>query len=845
MPMPEVIPSDPVGLSEQQAQARLAQEGPNALPSGHGRSLLRIAFEVLREPMLQLLVAAGLVYLWLGDRGEAAMLVAAVVLTVSITIVQERRSERVLEALRDLSSPRALVIRSGTRRRIAGREVVRGDVLVLSEGDRVPADASLLSANDLQTDESLLSGESLSVSKRVRSSADEFARPGGEDLPFVYSGTLVVRGQGIAEVIATGARSELGRIGKALEGLGSEVSPLHRKTRRLVRVLASVGLGASLCLVLFYGIVRGSWLDGLLAGITLAMSMLPEEIPLVLTVFMVMGAWRLSRHRVLTRRSAAIETLGSATVLCTDKTGTLTQNRMSIGAMELDGASWSAGDAPLPREFHALLEFGILASEIEPFDPMDRAFVELGRAQLAGGERLHERLMLEFDYGFRRPLMAMTHAWRGADGGRRVIATKGAPEAIADLCHLDGERLARVRDAALRLAERGLRVLAVARASFEGAALPAEPQAFAFEFLGLVGLADPIRDSVPTAVAECRRAGIDVLMITGDYPATALAIARQAGIDTSGGVLDGLELERSDAAQLQQRLAQVRVFARILPEQKLRLVESLKARGEIVAMTGDGVNDAPSLKAAHIGIAMGGRGTDVAREAASLVLLDDDFGSIVQAARQGRRILDNVTKAMGFILAVHVPIAGLSLLPVMLGGPLFFTPVHLAFLELIIDPVCSIVFEAETEEGDVMARPPRSPLAPLFPRALVLRSLLQGACVLLFVGLFLLALMHLEVPQAAARGAGFTALVVSNFGLIAANRSFQPALAGAWARPNPAFWRILAATAALLGLALLVPPVRELFHFGPASPALIASAIGVGLGVFVVLELLKPWTSRR
>ncbi|HYM02658.1 MAG TPA: cation-translocating P-type ATPase, partial [Stellaceae bacterium] len=779
----------PAGLSEEEAAMRLRREGPNELPQAARRDLLRIALEVGREPMFQLLIAAGLIYLFLGDLGEAAMLLAFVVITISISIVQERRTEKVLEALRDLTSPRALVIRGGERKRIAGREVVRGDVVILAEGDRVPADASLLEANELQTDESLLTGESVPVRKIARSGAPALARPGGDDLPVVFSGTMVVRGQGVAEVTATGASSEIGKIGKALSGIEHAPTPLHAETRRLVRLFAAIGMALSVVVVLLYGVTRGDWLAGVLAGITLAMSMLPEEFPLVLTVFMVMGAWRISQQRVLTRRSAAIETLGAATVLCTDKTGTLTLNRMTIAELEAGAERWQPDAGALPERFHRLLEYGILASERDPFDPMEKAFQELGRKHLTDTEHLHRKWLLAHDYGLSPDMLAMSHVWKALDHEQYFVAMKGAPEAVADLCHLDPDRVAELRRSVDQMASRGMRVLGVAAASYEGAVWPGTQHDFDFVFLGLVGLADPLRPGVREAVADCRGAGIKVAMITGDYPATARAIAEQAGIDASGGVLSGEEMQRLDDDALRARIGGVAVFARVLPEQKLRLVTAFEANGEVVAMTGDGVNDAPSLKAAHIGIAMGGRGTDVAREASALVLLDDDFGSIVTAVRLGRRIFDNLQKAMGFILAVHVPIAGLSLLPLLLGYPLLFTPVHIVFLELVIDPVCSIVFEAEPEEGDVMRRRPRARNAPLFSGKLMVWSVFQGLVVLLAVGVFFLGLLHRGELEGEARAAAFLALVTANFGLVVVNRSYGASIAAALGRSNRAFWR--------------------------------------------------------
>jgi Ca2+-transporting ATPase len=804
------------GLTEAEAQTRLKTEGPNELPRPDRRTPLRIVWEVLREPMLALLLVGGVVYMVLGDLKEAIILLAFATLSIAITVVQETRTERVLEALRDLTSPRALVIRDGAQKRIAGREVVRGDLILLAEGDRVPADAVLIQCHDLQTDESLLTGESVPVRKIAGTPAPEAHRPGGDDLPTVFSGSLVVRGSGTAEVAATGLRSEIGRIGQSLSAMETEPSRLQAETTRLVRLCAMGGGVLCLLTVVLFGTMRGGWLDAILAGIALGMAMLPEEFPVVLTVFMAMGAWRISRARVLTRRASAIETLGSATVLCTDKTGTLTENRMTIAE-----ASPPGGDT---------VAFGVLASAQQPTDPMEKAFHTAGPPPDAGWKLVHQ-------YGLRPDLLAMSNVWQTPDGV--VVAAKGAPEAIAALCHAEVDKRA-VDD----MAARGLRVLGVARASFTGSEWPESQRDFAFEFLGLVGLADPLRPSVVGAVEECRSAGIRVVMITGDYPATARAIARQAGLDADE-ILTGDALARMDDKELGEQVRTATVFARIMPEQKLRIVTALKADGEIVAMTGDGVNDAPSLKAAHIGIAMGGRGTDVAREASSIVLLDDDFGSVVHAVRLGRRIYDNLRKAMGFIFAVHVPIAGLALLPLLLGLPVLLGPMHIAFLEMVIDPVCSLVFEAETEEADIMRRKPRNQNDPLFSGRLIGWGILQGSVAFALVGTIFVVALRRGMPEDEVRALTFFSLVLAIVALIFVNRSFGASPLQALRRPNVALALVLPGVAGMLGVTLLWPFARDLFRFGPLHADDLALAFGAGVLVLVVLEGAKAlWHGR-
>ena len=840
----------PTGLSEVEAQARLIAEGFNELPKSSRRTPLRIAFEVIREPMLALLLGGGAVYLALGDLQEALILLVFATLSVVITIVQEARTERVLEALRDLTSPRALVIRDGERKRIAGREVVRGDLVVLAEGDRVPADLRLIQNQDLQIDESLLTGESVPVRKIAARAGDlpVERRPGGDDLPFAFSGSLVARGSGIGEVLATGANSEIGVIGQSLSTMETEAPRLQRQTKRLVGIFALVGGAVSVLAVVLYGVLRGGWLDAVLVGIALGMSMLPEEFPMVLTIFMAMGAWRISQARVLTRRAAAIETLGSATVLCTDKTGTLTENRMTIAELRTpDDKSLRLPDgsnAAMPAAFGELVEIGVLASAEIPFDPMERAFHKLAQERLPKRTDSSDRRLAR-GYGLRPELLAMSNAWQSsAEGSGCLIATKGSPEAIAAICRLPADRVASIKNVVDAMATEGLRVLGVARSSHAGDQLPDNQTGFDFEFMGLVGLADPLRAGVPNAVGDCRSAGIKVIMITGDYPATARAIASQAGLEVDN-VVTGEWLKSLDDAALAEQVKTATVFARIMPEQKLAIVRALKANGEIVAMTGDGVNDAPSLKAANIGIAMGGRGTDVAREASSIVLLDDDFGSIVKAVRLGRRIYDNLRKAMGFILAVHVPIAGLALLPLLFGLPILFGPIHIAFLEMVIDPACSLVFEAETEEDDIMKRPPRDPEAALFSRSLIAWSLVQGMLAFALVaGIFLFAL-HWEMPENEIRALTFFSLVLTIVGLIFVNRTFSQSLLLALFRPNRSLGVAVGLVAAALAVTLLSTLARELFRFGPLHPGDIAVAFSAGLTVLVCLEFLKYFWRER
>ena len=834
------------GLAQELAQARLRDEGPNELPRAPARSVWRVVVDVFREPMFRLLLGAGAIYLVLGDLREALLLLVFATLSVAITVVQQTRTERALEALRDLSSPRALVIRDGRQQRIAGRDVVREDLILLSEGDRVPADAVLLSATDLTADESILTGESVPVGKRAARAGEPAAPPGGDDLPFVFSGSLIVRGHAVAQVRATGARSEIGRIGAMLREIAPETTPLSLQLKRLVRWFAAAGLATSAAVFVIYGITEGAWLQGLLAGIALAMALLPEEFPLVMTVFLALGARRIAQRNVLARRAASVEALGAATVLCVDKTGTLTLNRMSVAELRSgESAQRLAPHDVLASPLAELVRIAAMACASAAVDPMEQALLERGRALLPRAVPVRE-------YALTPELLAMSNVWPAqpersdAAGDLQapcLVAAKGAPEAIAQLCGLDATQHALMRHHVEAMAARGVRVIGVARAQFHGTEWPDTQRGFSFAYVGLIGFADPLRPSVPAAIEQCRAAGVRVIMVTGDYPATARAIARQAGLLADADVLSGAEIDRLDEAALQQRLRETAVCARVMPRHKLRIVEALKADGEVVAMTGDGVNDAPSLRAAHIGIAMGGRGTDVAREAASLVLLDDDFGSIVEAIALGRRVYDNIRKAMAYILAVHVPIAGLALLPMLVGWPIVIGPVHIAFLEFVIDPVCSVVFEAEPAEADVMRRAPRPPAQPVFSRGLIPWSLLQGALALLVVVALHVALRFGGVVDEDVRLVTFVTVVLTNVALIFVNRTFGGSLDGALRRPNASLRIMLVVLTIVLALVLGLPWFRHVFGFGTVHWSYLMASVAVSAALALVLEWMKRWWS--
>ena len=722
-----------------------------------------------------------------------------------------------------------------------------GDILIIHEGDRVPADAQVLYCVNLALDESLLTGESVPVRKAAWDGIASWGRPGGDDLPSVYSGSLVVQGKGVARVHATGIQTEMGKIGRALESLEPGETPLQKETGRIVRIFAIAGLSLSVLVVVIYGLTRGAWLDGFLAGIALAMAMLPEEFPVVLILFLALGAWRIAQQQVLTRRMPAIEALGAVTVLCVDKTGTLTLNRMSVRKLFAGGHFYDLGEqqTELPDAFHELLEFAVLASQREPFDPMDKSLKQAGDRYLYDTEHLHRDWTWVYEYPLSRSILALSQVWRSANDAAVVVAAKGAPEAIADLCHFTEAARAGLERSVRAMTDEGLRVLGVARAACAESELPREQHDFLFEFLGLLGFDDPVRPRVGGSVAACHAAGIRVTMITGDYPGTARHVAEEIGLTPADQCITGPELDKMADDELRRHIRTVSIFARVVPEQKLRLVQALKANGEIVAMTGDGVNDAPALKAAHIGIAMGQRGTDVARETAALVLLDDDFSSIVEAVRLGRRIFENLQKAMSYIFAIHIPIAGISLLPVLFQWPLVLLPLHIAFLELIIDPACSIAFEAEPADADAMTRPPRIVGEPLFNRRTLLLSMLQGAVVLLVaLGVFLVAFYRGQ-GDSDARTLTFTTLIIANVALILTNRSWSRTIVATLRSPNSALWWVLSGTLIFLGLVLYVPLLRGMFRFSTLHGDDLMISVGAGISSILWFEALKLLGRRK
>jgi Ca2+-transporting ATPase len=814
------------GLSHQEAALRLKQFGFNELNVYGQPAAWRTLKEVMSEPMFLLLLACGLLYVLIGDYREGIILMVAFSVIMVITYWQAQKTRRTLDALRALSAPRVLVRREGNVYRIAAREVVPGDLMLLSEGDRISADALLISALGLMVDESILTGESVPVYRSIKQ---------GENR--VYSGTLVVKGSAEAEVLNTAGRSEVGGIALSLAGIAATDTPMQKELKALTRKLAWMGLGISISVIFIFYVTRHNWVQALLTGLSSAMAIMPEEFPVVLTVFMALGAWRLSSKQVLTRKPSAIETLGSATVLCTDKTGTLTQNRMTLVQLSDGDQIYPLDESSLPEPGRQLLKAAALCSRVRTADPIDNAVMR--EWQTRQGAFVHPGQPI-WEMSPDNEIRLMAAAYHITGSGITEVYCKGAPETVLALCGLDNNEP--IQQHLRQQAREGFRLLCLASAQIEGNTLPSDLADFGFSFAGFAAFYDPLRPEVVEAMKACVMAGIRPIMITGDYPVTAVSIAQKAGMP-HGEVVTGEDLQRLSPEALVERVKTAVVFARVTPGQKLTIVNALKEAGEVVAMTGDGVNDAPALKAADIGIAMGNRGTDVAREAAALVLLDDNFASIVSGIRMGRRIYDNLQKAITFIFSVHIPIIGLTLLPAFFSVlPIILLPIHIVFLELIIDPVCAIAFESEREEPDIMRRKPRQLLRRFFGGREMGYALLRGMVLLgmvIFIYLMSQAQGHtsgeVRVLAFSALVLGINMLIISG---LSESRGFFTELFSLGKAPA----LILSASWVVLVLIFWLPPLQLFFGF--EIPA-IKHFIPVPIISLLFLGLIESFKSLR
>jgi Ca2+-transporting ATPase len=781
------------GLTSAQAAALLAEYGPNLLvPSTRRHGTLELVWRSIRDPMVLLLVVAALIYLATGDVADAVVTAVALVPIAAVGLVLERRSQKALDRLRELTAPAASVRRDGNFTLIPALEIVPGDVISVREGDVVPADGQLIEGANVVTDEASLTGESMPVEKS----------PDGQKS--LLAGTTVVAGRGTAVVVSTAGRTEYGRVGRLVAEVKQPPTPLERLVRSFTSRLLLVAL--VFCFVVaLVELARGRGLAAaLIAGVSLAIAAVPEEFPMVYTLYLALGAWRLARSNALVRRLSGVEGLGAASVICSDKTGTLTMGRPALALLRPVGAEGSKDGE------RGLLEAALLAAETNPFDPLDIAVVEAARER---GIELGARSIVR-DYGFDQAARYMSHVW-SSEGGFEVAA-KGALEGILVRSHAPAATRAAAETINTELAEKGMRVLAVAHGRLARLGRGRHDDEEHLHFLGLAAFADPLRPGVREAIRECRTAGIRVIMITGDHPATARALA--AALDMPGGdfVATGADVE-AGGARLTEMAARANVFARVRPEQKYALVRELKRQGSIVAMTGDGINDAPALREADIGVAMGKRGTEVAREAATLVLLDDNFATIVAAVREGRRIFTNLRKAFAYLVAFHLPLLVTAFVVPLLGAPLLLLPVHLVLLELFVHPVVSLVFEDAPAAAGLMREAPRSPKQFLLARRDLILAAVQGA--VLSAGVVVLYLGRLSGGESAtdARTVAFVSLLLGQILLLVIERTRPRLIWHGVADFGRVSVVVLLAALAGVVLAVNVPPLAEVLKLVPVS----------------------------
>lgn len=825
------------GLNTDEVNKRIDAFGYNELPSEKPKNIIGIAFEVFKEPMFLLLIACGVLYIILGDINEGLILLSTIFIIIFITFYQYQKTEKALNALKNLSSPRALVIRDGKEIRISGREVVPDDIVILNEGDRVPADGILFDTLNLTVDESILTGESVPVLKSSN-------KDSSNTIGHVYSGTLVVQGKGYAKILTTGIHTKFGEIGRSLLNIKDQETRMHIEMKSLIRNLFILGTIISGVVVIAFYLVRGNFMQSLLIGLANAMAILPEEFPVVLTVFLALGAWRLSKKNVLTRKPSAIETLGSATVLCSDKTGTITQNKMEVSIVYNDnGISLKDTFLENKNQISEIINYAYLASQENPIDPMEKAIKNTNQLL---NENSNTSFQLLKEYALSKSLLAMTRVLKNTTNHETLIVSKGAPESIFKLCNLNYQDIEKYLKIVESFAEKGYRVIAVAKSSFKSNVLPNTQTDLEFDFQGLIGLEDPIRPEVPQAIKECNDAGVKVMMITGDFPTTAKSIAKQIGMKVNGSIITGEELNKMSDDELRNRISNINIFARVVPKQKLRIVKALQDNHEIVAMTGDGVNDAPALKAANIGIAMGNKGTDVAREASSLVLLDDNFSSIVSAIRLGRKIFDNLQKAMSYIIAIHIPIIGLTLMPAFFSSlPILLMPLHIVLLELIIDPICSIAFENEQEEENLMKRKPRNPQEKFFGGNKIFAGVLQGLLLLGMTMTIYFLSIHEGHTNEEVRAIAFSSLVIGNVFLILTNLSKTRNIFKVMTEKNWAVWILISIAIMMMLLIISIPFLQQIFSLEfPGYKHFVSSLMGA-VSVLMVLETVKYLKNRK
>jgi Ca2+-transporting ATPase len=826
------------GLTVEEVQKQQNQYGFNELAAQQKETFWHKIITIFKEPMFLLLAVTALLYFALGEPHDGLIMLGFVIFMSGINLFQEWRTDRTLQALKELSSPKVTVIRHGELLQLESRMVTVNDLMILEEGDKVSADGEIIEMFDLGIDESTLTGESEVVWKKIGSAEDETVPHWRKNC--CYAGTVVTQGSAVVKVTAIGVNTEYGKIGTALIAVPQEATPLEKQTRKLIKISALIGLGLFVLVTLFsfLNFVRLTLAErvthSILAGITLAMAMIPEEFPVILTVFLAMGAWRLAKKKSLMRRMPSVETLGAVSVLCVDKTGTLTRNQMTVQEIYCYNSDRAE-----------LLTYSGLGCEKDPYDPMEKAILAYSFANGVNKEDLFNKTLLS-EYPLSAETKMMGHVWE--IDGKTCLAAKGSPESILALCDLTDEALTKVTEEQNRLAQQGFRVIAVAQRT-DLADIPEKLTDNRLAFLGLIGLEDPPRDAVANAVEQCNRAGLRVVMITGDNGTTAAAIARKIGLQNYDKVLTGAEIEQLSEAELSAKLKANNIFARVIPNHKMRIVKGLKANGAIVAMTGDGVNDAPALKYADIGIAMGGRGANVAKEAADMVLLDDNFTTIVDTIKDGRRIYDNIKKAVGYVFVIHIPIALIALLSPMLGISPFLFPIHIVLLELIIDPTCSIIFERQPAESDIMDRLPRKASEPLVTKKLMLKTVLQGLVIFgASFGSYVFLLNFVDPSGEMARSFALAVLIISNFFLIFVNQSEKTlAVQGMFKCQDKVTLSVNAGIVIALAVSIYLPFGNQIAKTAPLELGSLLAAIGTaGIATFwweliKVAKVIKGW----
>jgi P-type Ca2+ transporter type 2C len=821
------------GLSQEQVLASREKYGKNAVDYKHENPFWEALKAFLKDPMVILLLVASVIYFVSGQTGDGIFMVSAIVLVSGISMYQDSRSKNALEKLEDLSQPKSRVIREGNIEEIKSEDLVVGDSLLVEEGTSISADGIIVHSNDFSVNESILTGESFAVVKD-KTQKDNF----------IFQGTAVATGLAIATITAIGSETKLGKIGKSIQSIQEEKTPLELQIGSFVKNMALIGIAV---FFIVWGINyyhSHEIIDSLLKALTLAMSILPQEIPVAFTTFMALGAWRMMKKGIVVKQMKTVETLGSATVICTDKTGTITENKMTLAKLfVLKTNAISEAETVINEEEKSLIRIAMWASEPMPFDPMEIALHEAYTKAFPSNERLQYTLNHEYPLGGTPPMM--THIFEDKSG-HRIVATKGAVEALIKVCHLSDVEIQQINESVIALTSDGYRVLGVGESDFKGNNFPKTQQELPFVFKGIVAFYDPPKKNIHAVLNHFYKAGISVKIITGDNAETTKSIAKQVGFQGFENSISGDELMKLSDSDLKKTVMDTQIFTRMFPDAKLRIINALKAQNQIVAMTGDGVNDGPALKAAHIGIAMGKKGTEIAKEAASLVLMNDDLSKMVDAVGMGRRIYTNLKKAIQFIISIHVPIILTVFIPLALGWiyPNIFSPLHIIFLELVMGPTCSIVYENEPMEKNTMTQPPRPFTSTFFSWKELSLSILQG--LLITVGTLFIYQYSVQSSynEQLTRSMVFTTLITANVFLTLVNRSFYYSIFTTMKYKNNLVLWVIGITIGITGLLIYVHPFADFFEFEHLNFVQLSTCISVGFVSVIWIELMK-WRNRK